>query len=71
MVLDSKLSLQSHIRETFLKARRGIGIIRYLSKYVSRNVPVQFYKLYVQPHLKYGDSIYHRCDPDLRLNVTK
>ena len=38
MILDSKLNFQSHIREVIVKARRGIGMIRYLSKYVSREV---------------------------------
>ena len=71
MVLDSKLSFQSHVREAILKARRGIGMIRYISKYVSRNVLDQVYKLYVRPHLDYGDIIYHRYDPDMRLSVTK
>ena len=71
IVLDSKLSFQSHIRVAILKARRGIGIIRYISKYVSRNVLDQVYKLYVRPHLDYGDIIYHRYDPEMILNVTK
>ena len=71
MVLDSKLSFQSHVREAILKARRGVGIIRYISKYVSRNVLDQVYKLYVRPHLDYGDIIYHRYDPDMRLSVAK
>ena len=31
VVLDSKLNFQCHIREAILKARRGIGIIRYIS----------------------------------------
>ena len=38
MILDSKLNFHSHIREAIIKARRGIGIIRFLSKYVSRDV---------------------------------
>ena len=71
MVLDSKLSFQSHISEAILKARRGIGIIRHISKYVSRNVLDQVYKLYVRPYLDYGDIIYHRYDPDMRLSVTQ
>ena len=69
MVLDSKLNFQSHIREAILKASRGIGIIRHISKYVSRNVLDQIYKLYVRPHFDYGDIIYHRYDPDMRLNI--
>ena len=31
MILDSKLNFHSHIREAIIKARRGIGIIRFLS----------------------------------------
>ena len=38
MILGSKLSFQSHIREVILKARRGI------TRYVSRNVLDQFSK---------------------------
>ena len=71
MILDSQLSFQSHIRAAILKARRGIGLIRYLSKYVSRNVLNLAYKLYVRPHLDYGDLLYHRYDPEMRLCFTQ
>ncbi len=53
------------------KARRDIGMIRYLSKYVTRDVLEQIYKLYVRPYLDYGDIIYHRFDPEMRLNFTQ
>ena len=33
MILDSKLSFQGHVREAIIKARKGIGIICFLSKY--------------------------------------
>ena len=71
VVLDSRLDFKGHIREAILKARRGIGLLKYLSKYVSREVLVQTYKLYVRPHLDYGDIIYHKYDPDMRLNFTQ
>ena len=71
MILDSKLDFQSHIKEAIQKARRGIGMIRYLSKYVSRDVLDQIYKLYVRPHLDYGDIIYHKYDPQMHLNFTQ
>ena len=45
LILDSKLDFQSHIREAILKARRGIGMIKCLSKYVCREVLEQIYKL--------------------------
>ena len=45
MILDSKLTFLSHIKEAIAKARKGIGIIRFLSKYVSSDVLNQVYKL--------------------------
>ena len=71
MILDSKLDFQSHIKEAIQKARRRIGMIRYLFKYVSRDVLDQIYKLYVRPHLDYGDIIYHKYDPQMHLNFTQ
>ena len=71
MILDSRLNFNSHVREKIINARRGIGVIRYLSKYVSRDVLDQMYKLYVRPHLDYVDIIYHKHDPDLNLDFTK
>ena len=43
-------------------------MIKYRSKYVSREVLDQIYKLYVHPHLDYGDIIYHRHDPEMLKN---
>ena len=31
----------------------------------------QVYKLYVRPHLDYGDIIYHRFDPNMALDLTR
>ena len=71
VILDSKLNFQSQVREAVIKARRGISLIKYLSKYFSRDVLDEVYKLYVRPHLDYGDIIYHKFDPDMRSTVTK
>ena len=71
MILDSKLTFFSHIKEAIAKARRGIGIIRFLSKYMSRDVLDQIYKLYVRPHLDYSDIIYHKYDLGFKLEFTK
>ena len=71
MILDSALNFHSHVKEKIVSARRGIGVIRYLFKYVSRDVLDQMYKLYVRPHLDYGDIIYHKVDPELSLDFTK
>ena len=71
MILDEHLNFKSHIREAILKARKGIGMVKLLSNYVSRNVLDQIYKLYIRPHLDYGDIIYHRHDPQMSLDITK
>ena len=46
-------------------------MLEYLSKYVSREVLDQNYKLYVRPQLDYEDIIYHKYDPDMQLNFTQ
>ena len=71
MILDEKLDFKSHIREAIIKARKGIGMIKFLAKYVSRTILDQIYKLYIRPHLDYGDIIYHKYDPHTTLDATK
>ena len=71
MILDSKLYIQSHIKEEIKKARRGIGIIKFLSKYISRDVLHQIYKLNVRPHLDCGSIVYHKYEPQMHLNFTQ
>ena len=70
LILDSSLTFHSHIKDKTIKANRGIGMIRYLSKYLARDVLDQLYKLYVRSHLDYSDIIYYRNDPDFRLDFT-
>ena len=71
MILNSALNFHSHVKEKIVSACRGIRVIRYLSKYLSCDVLDQMYKLYVRPHLDYGDIIYHKVDPELSLDFTK
>ena len=71
LIPDSKLDFQSHIREVILKARRGIGMIKCLSKYVCREVLEQIFKPYVRAHLDSGDIIYHKHDPEMHLHFTQ
>ena len=75
LILDETLNFAEHIKEALIKARRGIrflskyvhhiGIIRFLSKYVHHDVLDQMYKLYVRPHLDYGDVVYHNQNSSL------
>ena len=71
MLLDSELNFYSHVKEKIVNARKAIGVIRSMSRYVTREVLDQMYKLYVRPHLDYGDIIYHKYEPRMVLDFTK
>ena len=60
LYLDSTLNFSKHVKEAVLLVSKGIGLLKYLSKYVDRNVLNLYYKLYLRPHLDYGGVIYHR-----------
>ena len=59
IILDSKLSFSAHIKAAISKARKGIGLLKNLSKFLPRYTLNELFKLYVRPHLEYGDVIYH------------
>ena len=63
--LDSGLNFSKHVKEAVLKALKGVSLLKYLSKYVDSYVLNLSYKLYVRPHLDYGDIIYHNQRSDL------
>ena len=48
-----------HIKEAVIKARGGIYIVRFMARYVHRDVLDQTYKLYVRPHLVYHSQNLH------------
>ena len=59
VVLDIKLLFKSHLTGKIKKARRGIGIIKKISSFVSRKSLNDVYKMYIRPHLDYADILYH------------
>ena len=65
MILDETLNFVEHIKEAIIKARRGIGIIRFLLKYVHRDILDQMYKLYLRPNLDYGDVVHDNQNSSL------
>ena len=59
VVLDSQLTFSSHLQSAINKARCGVGMLRFLSNYLSRQTLNELYKLYVRPHFDYWDVIYY------------
>ena len=57
--LDQRLTFRKHIEEKIKKANQGLGLLKFLSKYTTRPVLDKMFKMYVRPHLDYGDVIYH------------
>ena len=66
LTLDTKLSFVHHINEKTAIAKKGIGVIKYLSKFVSVKTLDQIYKAFVRPHLDYCDVVYH-IPPNINL----
>ena len=44
IVLDSKLSFCAHVNAAISKIRNGIGLLKYLSKYLPRNTLNELHK---------------------------
>ena len=56
IVLDCKLSFNAHIKAAISKTKKGIGMLKFLSRYLPRHTLDQLYKLHVRPHQDYGMS---------------
>ena len=59
LVLDSRLSVEKHINEKLIKAKKNVGIFKHLSKFLPLQTLDQMYKALVRSHLDYCDIIYH------------
>ena len=59
IILDEKLNFRKHIKEALTKAKTGLGMLKFMSRHVSRDVLDKLYKMHIRPHLDYGDVIYH------------
>ena len=58
MFLDSKLNFSEHLKTIFQKTNKTIGLLRKLQTLLPRAPLITIYKLFIRPHLDYGDMIY-------------
>ena len=58
LILESGLSFKKHVSEKIIKAKKNIGILKHLSKFLPLNTLDQMYKALVRSHLDYCDVIY-------------
>ena len=59
LILQFQLSFGWHLNEKMTKAKRIIGILKHLSKFLPLKTLNQMYKTLVRSHLDYCDIIYH------------
>ena len=59
LILTPTLYFQKHLFQKIQKAKKNIGIMKYLSAYLPMKTLNQMYKTFVRPHLDYCDIIYH------------
>ena len=64
MILDRKLNFKHHLEKKIAKANMGLGSMQQLKKWVSHNTLEVIYKLYVRPHLDYGDTVFDIAELD-------
>ena len=60
LTFTPNLSFSKHIHEKLGKAKKIIGIIKHISKYLPLKTLDQMYKALVRSHLDYCDIIYHQ-----------
>ena len=60
MQLDRKLNFEEHLSKVESKVNKTIGIIRKLQNVLPRSALITIYKLFIRPHLDYGDIIYDK-----------
>ena len=60
IILGKQLSFTSHINSKLSIARKGLGPILRLRKYLPRTTLEQIFKTITRPHLEYGDIIFHQ-----------
>ena len=59
------MSFKKHISEAIIKAKRGVSLLKFLSRYLNRSKLDLAFKMHVRPHLEYGDVIFHDRSSEL------
>ena len=62
LILDNKLNFSSHLNDKISKAKTSLGVMKQIKKWVDMKTLENVYKLYVRPHLEYGDLVFDSHD---------
>ena len=71
-VLDEKLNYNTPVKEKLSKVYKSIQLHRNLSNKRSRQSLVAIWKVFIRPHLDYGDTVYNKPNnEDLLIELKK
>lgn len=59
LTLHNSLSFKLHIHEKIAKAKKVLGSLKRLSRYLPTKTLESIYKSFIRPHLDYCDVVYH------------
>ena len=59
LILDSRLSFEKHLIEKIIKAKKNVGVLKYLSNFLPLMTLDHMYEALVHSHLDYVDTLYH------------
>ena len=59
LILEPGLSFEKHLSEKISKAKKNVGILEHLLKFLPLKILDHMYKSLVRPHLDHCDVIYH------------
>ena len=65
---DEKLNYNTHIKGKLSKAYKGIEFLRNLCNKLPRQTFVTIHKVFIRPHLDYGDIVYDKPNNETFIN---
>ena len=61
MFLDDRLSYKHHLKSVLNKVKKTIGLLRKFQQILPRQSLITIYKLFIPPHLDYGNIVYDQA----------
>ena len=61
ITLDFELTFEEHLLKLFKKNSKTIGLLHKLQTLLPRTTFITIYKVFVRPHLDYGDILYDQA----------
>ena len=68
LILDSKLVFNEHVNTVLSKVKKVIILLRKFQHILPRHPLLMIYKIFVRPHLDYGDAV---CDKPFNKSFLK